>query len=293
MKFHTIYLSRQRRHGGSKMNQKEIGKFIAKCRKEKNLTQAQLAEKLGITDRAVSKWETGNSMPDSSIMLELCGILGITVNELLSGEEIHMENFENRADENLIALKRQDENNLSKNVVISMIYSLTLLVGIMVCIICDIALSGRLTWSLIPISSIVFAWVISFPITILGRRGITGGLISLSLFILPYLYLLSWLIKAHAVFSIGARMAVIAMLYIWMVFFLFKRFHNRRLAVWGTAVLLLIPLQFVINAVLSKIISEPLMDIWDVLVAFMILIVASVIFIFDYAHKKGIMFRRQ
>ena len=127
------------------MNQKEIGKFIAKCRKEKNLTQAQLAEKLGITDRAVSKWETGNSMPDSSIMLELCGILGITVNELLSGEEIHMENFENRADENLIALKRQDENNLSKNVVISMIYSLTLLVGIMVCIICDIALSGRLT----------------------------------------------------------------------------------------------------------------------------------------------------
>lgn len=69
------------------MNQKEIGKFIAKCRKEKNLTQAQLAEKLGITDRAVSKWETGNSMPDSSIMLELCGILGITVNELLSGRK--------------------------------------------------------------------------------------------------------------------------------------------------------------------------------------------------------------
>lgn len=270
------------------MNQKDIGKFIAKCRKEKNLTQAQLAEKLNITDRAVSKWETGNSMPDSSIMLELCGILGITVNELLSGEEIHMENFENKADENLIALKRRDENNLSKNVVISMIYSLTLLIGIMVCIICDIALSGRLTWSLIPISSIVFAWVISFPIMILGKRGIAGSLISLSLFILPYLYLLSRLIKAYAVFSIGARIAVIVMLYIWMIFFLFKRFRNRHLAVWGTAVLLLIPLQFIINAVLSKIISEPLVDIWDVLTAFIILIVAFVIFICDYAQKKGI-----
>lgn len=69
------------------MNQTEIGKFIARCRKEKKLTQAQLAEKLNITDRAVSKWETGKSMPDSSIMLELCEILGITVNELLSGEE--------------------------------------------------------------------------------------------------------------------------------------------------------------------------------------------------------------
>lgn len=67
------------------MNQAEIGKFIAACRREKDLTQVQLAEKLGITDRAVSKWETGKSLPDSSIMLELSGILGITVNELLSG----------------------------------------------------------------------------------------------------------------------------------------------------------------------------------------------------------------
>ena len=67
------------------MDQREIGKFIAACRKQKNLTQAQLAERLNITDRAVSKWETGKSMPDSSIMLPLCQILGITVNELLSG----------------------------------------------------------------------------------------------------------------------------------------------------------------------------------------------------------------
>ena len=93
--------------------------------------------------------------------------------------------------------------------------------------------------------------------------------------------------RAHAVFSIGARMAIIAMLYIWMVFFLFKRFHNRRPAVWGTAVLLLIPLQFVINVVLSRITSEPLMDIWDVLTAFIILIVAFVIFIFDYGFTQG------
>lgn len=78
------------------MNQEEIGKFIAKYRKEKNLTQAQLAEKLNITDRAVSKWENGKSMPDSSIMLELCEILGITVNELLSGEKITMENSEKK-----------------------------------------------------------------------------------------------------------------------------------------------------------------------------------------------------
>ena len=91
------------------MNQTEIGKFIAKCRKDQNLTQAQLAEKLNITDRSVSKWETGKSMPDSSIMLELCEILGISVNELLRGEAVDMEHFEKNAEENLIALKKKHD----------------------------------------------------------------------------------------------------------------------------------------------------------------------------------------
>lgn len=109
------------------MNQADVGKFIAKCRKEKQLTQMQLAEKLNITDRAVSKWETGKSMPDSSIMLELCGILGITVNELLSGESIAMENYDKKAEENLIALKKGNENTIKRNVLISVIFSAVLL----------------------------------------------------------------------------------------------------------------------------------------------------------------------
>lgn len=73
------------------MDQIKIGKFIAECRKEKRLTQMQLAEQLGITDKAISKWERGIAMPDSSIMLDVCAILGISVNELLSGEKINME----------------------------------------------------------------------------------------------------------------------------------------------------------------------------------------------------------
>ena len=89
------------------MNQIETGKFIAECRKEKKLTQAQLAEKLNITDRAVSKWETGSSMPDSSIMLELCSLLNISVNELLTGGKIDMsdmDKYKENAENNLISL---------------------------------------------------------------------------------------------------------------------------------------------------------------------------------------------
>ncbi len=97
------------------MNQEAIGKFIAACRKEKGLTQTQLAEQLNITNRAVSKWETGKSIPDASIMLDLCKILGISVNELLSGERIAMENYQKRAEENLVELQQKANNALKRS----------------------------------------------------------------------------------------------------------------------------------------------------------------------------------
>lgn len=91
------------------MNQEKIGKFIAECRKEQGFTQAALAEKLGITDRAISKWENGKSMPDASIMLELCEVLKINVNELLTGEHIIMDNYKEIAEKNLIEMRNQEE----------------------------------------------------------------------------------------------------------------------------------------------------------------------------------------
>ena len=91
------------------MDQIKIGKFISSRRKEQGMTQAALAERLGISDRAVSKWETGKSLPDSGIMLELCELLDINVNELLSGEKIMTERYDKKAEENLISLRREIE----------------------------------------------------------------------------------------------------------------------------------------------------------------------------------------
>lgn len=93
------------------MDQIKIGKFIAECRKSKNLTQMQLSEMLNITDRAVSKWERGLSMPDSSIMLELCGILGISVNDLLSGEVVTMEKYNENNEKILLEMVKQKEES--------------------------------------------------------------------------------------------------------------------------------------------------------------------------------------
>ncbi len=91
------------------MDQVKIGKFIAERRKNAKLTQMQLAEKLSITDRAVSKWETGKAMPDSSIMLELCDVLKISVNDLLCGEVVTMDNYNKELESNLLEMVKQKE----------------------------------------------------------------------------------------------------------------------------------------------------------------------------------------
>ena len=91
------------------MDQLKIGKFIAECRKRQGLTQMQLAEKFNVTDRAVSKWENGRAMPDSSIMLELCDVLKITVNDLLSGEVVTMDNYNKELEKNLLEAIKQKE----------------------------------------------------------------------------------------------------------------------------------------------------------------------------------------
>lgn len=96
------------------MNQEKIGKFIAVCRKEKKLTQNELAEKLNITNKAVSKWETGRGMPDSSILLELSKILDVTVNELLSGERLQVNEYKIKAEENIIAIVNENKKSSKK-----------------------------------------------------------------------------------------------------------------------------------------------------------------------------------
>lgn len=113
------------------MNQEKIGNFIAQCRKEKSLTQTQLAEKLNMSNKTISKWETGRGMPDSSIMLELCTYLGINVNELLSGEHLKEEQYQEKANENIINIaKESDKNKKVKNrmIIIIIVIFLCLLV---------------------------------------------------------------------------------------------------------------------------------------------------------------------
>jgi len=114
------------------MDQLKIGRFIAECRKQTDMTQLQLADKLGITDKAISKWERGITMPDTSIMLELCDILKISVNELLMGEKIAMDNSEQKNEQLLLELSKEIEQKnktIWTSMWVIMIISLIALLG--------------------------------------------------------------------------------------------------------------------------------------------------------------------
>ena len=103
------------------MDQVKIGKFISDERKAKGYTQKQLSELLGISDKTISKWECGNGFPEASLLLPLCNELEITVNELLTGERISQQNYKKKAEENMVNMIREKEENKQKILLTTMI----------------------------------------------------------------------------------------------------------------------------------------------------------------------------
>ena len=219
------------------MHQEGIGNFIMERPKEKGLTQAQLAEKLHITDRAVSKWETGKSLPDSSIMLELCGILEITTDQLLSGRR--------EAPPKEPPLPRRGRTRWW----CSVLFTGGLFLGTLVCFICDTALSGGFTWSRIVALSTGYGWAVLFPAAALRRGGWTGSLLSISVLTIPYLYGLSRVLGVRQVFSTGTVMTVISVLFLWLIWGAFRRWGRSSTAV-GIMFLLLAGLSAAVSGAL-------------------------------------------
>ena len=120
------------------MDQVKIGRFVKECRKQKNLTQQELADLLGVTFKAVSKWECGKGLPDPSLMLPLCEVLDITVNDLLTGERVSKEEYPKKVEENLVELVAMQKRESKKKIVIS---SVGIFMGLFTLLFCVIAAS--------------------------------------------------------------------------------------------------------------------------------------------------------
>lgn len=146
------------------MDQIKISKFIAELRKQQNMTQSDLAEKLNVSNRAVSKWETGKSLPDPGIMQELCLYLKTNVNELLSGERISTDDYSTKAEENLIALSRPSSKRSSG-------YGIT---SILTLIFVVLKMTNNIDWSWIYVFSpiwffLIVACISFLTVLIVGR----------------------------------------------------------------------------------------------------------------------------
>ena len=142
------------------MDQIKIGKFIQEKRKEQKLTQSDLAEKLNVTDRAISKWENGNCLPDAGTMPELCKILNVSINDLFSGEIVDMKDNEKKLEENLLEMAKlreeKDKQLLKLEVVIGYTASITFLTLIFIASFVEMATWLRIL--LIVIGCIIFAY---------------------------------------------------------------------------------------------------------------------------------------
>ena len=178
------------------------------------------------------------------------------------------------------ALKTRYAQNIG-----AVIFSSLLLLGIITCVIVDLAISGTLTWSLIPVSSIVFAWCSFFPAIKYGIKGITVSLIALSVLVVPYLLVLNSLVGSQ-ILHIAIWMAVVGVVFLWVVFVVFKLLKSRKLLASAISLILAIPISLVINLILSRIINEPMFDVWDAMSFAIIAVVAGLLVYLDYAKRK-------
>ena len=152
------------------MDQIKIGKFIAEMRKEQNLTQIEMAEKLGISNKTVSKWECGNGMPDYAVMEGLCDILQINVNELLSGERLPSKDYNKKAEENMMNLIQESSVN-KKREKREMILAVLGILGIFVVVIWNIIMFGGVAEIGNFMDVPTFSYVISIFILVLALAG--------------------------------------------------------------------------------------------------------------------------
>lgn len=241
------------------MDNKKIGEFISTLRKNRNLTQKDLADILGITDKAVSKWERGVGYPDISILHPLADALGTSVNELLEGEisEVASDTTSKNIDialdyaDNIIATK---ENRIGK--ILAVILSICLFIAMFTCVIVNVAIDSTLSWSILAIAGCMMAGCLIIPPLLKKKKGIYISILLLTLFIIPFLVVIEaetynmtgyggWLWK------LGLPITLIWLVFLWTMVILTKR----KITLWFfifIAAFLWIPCNFLSNYTVDR-----------------------------------------
>ena len=253
---------------GEQNQNEKMGKFISKLRKEKGLTQKELADQLGVTDKAVSKWERAVSSPDIGLLIPLAKILGITAGELLSGEraEESAENME-KVSEDMVeeALNYSHRTSFRKlRKMQGLIFagmSGIFFIACMVCLICDYAISGRLSWSWIVMVSLFVAWILLFPLFRAKEHRIRKSLAVLSVEVFLYLLVLSFLLQVPLLRTMGMCIGVLAVLGLWGLYIIIAHeWSSRRYFAIGMICSLIVAEEYGINLIIDEFLENTATD---------------------------------
>jgi len=277
------------------MNNKKIGEYISTLRKNNNLTQRELADKLGVTDKAISKWECGAGYPDISMLKPLSDVLGITVNELLEGEnrnevitEITQEEDAGEEDkENAVtnvlvyADKIMKIKEYNKGKIASAVLAISLFIAIFVCVIVNIAVEHRLSWSYLVIDSCVLGGFLFIPPLLYKKQGLLISLSFLTILIMPFLALIQYITNMQSLnhfegkitvgtghilevsgttqsewlWSLSFPIALTWLVIMWLMVILIKNKKINRWFIVGSGTLLCIPGEIITNTVIDKYIN--------------------------------------
>ncbi|QAA32323.1 helix-turn-helix domain-containing protein [Clostridium manihotivorum] len=266
------------------MDNNKVGTFISVSRKAKNMTQKELAEKLNITDKAVSKWERGIGYPDITIISKLAEILSVTVNELLNGERLTEDSsLINAVDSSLDYVNKVSDHRNVKNVnIVTIVVSLIFLTAIFICTLCDLAITKTISWSIIPSSSIVLAWFIIIPMIRLKKNRLSISMLSLSILIIPFLWIIEQNTNGHWLISVGIPIVIASLSYLWIGTFIFC--YTKLNKYYGLSIAFII--LHILDIIIDKILGRLAIDYSIILTAVGCTII-SIIFFYMGLRDKG------
>lgn len=267
--------------------EQKIGAFIRDIRTERGMTQQQLADRLGITDKAVSKWERGICCPDITLLLPLSDALGVTVTELLAG--CREPEAPAPAVEKMVvsAIRYSEKTSRKKDLNWRLLAFMGLTAGVIIaaatCMICDLGVNGKYVWSPVVYPSLGLGWLVCTPALLARNRPVRWTLAALTVSVLPYLCGLGWLLRKPLVTKLSLWIAPIALAYLWLSYLLCLRFRNRRWLAAGWVLLLAAPLSAWINFTVDRYAgSDGYHQVWIVLLA------AAACFAVGYVRERSV-----
>lgn len=262
----------------------DMATLIVERRKAKGLTQKQLAEQLGVTDKAVSKWERGNGYPDISYLEPLAGALGLTVSELLKGKTENPGQEASGGDEETIvkstldyAGRVQEAHSKSIPRIAVLSFFALGLAGIITTAIVDFALNGGFTWSLLPISAILFSWLCVAPLLFFKKRRADMVLLSISIFVFPFLYVVARLTGGGWFARVAVPVTVAGLVVLWLIRLVFAT----RLSIWNKlAASLLVGgvANIAIEFMVGRILNDGGFDVWNLMALAILVVIAIILF---------------